>query len=348
MTCYHYHPTFDHQTLGIDFPALAPSALFKSVLPSANNVDGTVRDLLAARDVVLSPSELQRIHGFNCIGIAEKIPDLSLTLSSQVHVWHITDDLYPVTPSEVERWMVDTPPGKHWILSEREFDSSLIEQSNSLEVVVWGPERMASWIGESVLSGELGTFLQTEEEIESPVINIENASSENQTVRTLRPLVELNNWLEQRGWDGARTSPVLLSARLWDITGTLTGPDDQPESGNWQIIEDPWASTYQIHESEQVLGKSPALRIMKPSSGWMAERDSLPSEMLKLADQRRQGEPETNDDEVSSIMLEWWRLDQSSVQAEFSQLAIPGWIIYLEGNESKLLHGRNGRLYEFD
>jgi len=348
VTCCHYHPTFDHQTPLIDYPALTPSALFKSALPSANNVDGTVRDLLAARDVVLSPSELQRIHGFNCIGIAEKIPDLSQTLSSQVHVWHIIDDLYPVTASEVERWLVDAPPGKHWILSERDFDPSLIEQSNSLEVVVWGPERMASWIGESVLSGELGTFLQTEEEIQSPAINTENISSDSQTVRTLKPLVELKNWLEQRGWDSTRTSPVLLSARLWAITGTLTGPDDQLESGNWKIIEDPWASTYQMYEPEQVLGKSPALRIMNPSSGWMVERDRLPPKMLKLADQRRQGEPETNDDEVSSIMLEWWRLDQSSVQSEFSQLTIPGWIIYLDGDESKLLHGRNGRLYDFD
>ena len=348
VICCHYRPTFDYQTPRTDSYALARSALFKSALSSANNVDGTVRDLLAARDVVLSPSELQRIHGFNCLGIAERIPDLSQTLSSQVHVWHVTEDLYPVTASEVERWLVDAPPGKHWILSEREFDSSLILQSDSLEVVVWGPKRMASWIGESVLSGELGTFLQTGKDVDSPVINSGSPVPEGQTTRTLKPLVELNNWLEQRGWDGAITSPVLLSARLWEVSGTLTGPGEKSESGNWQIIEDPWASAYQLHDPEQELEKSPALRIINPPSGWLAEHDRLPPEMLKLADQRRQGEPETNDDEVSSIMLEWWRLDQSSVKAEFSQLTIPGWIVHPDGDEPKLLHGRNGRLYEFD
>ena len=80
----------------------------------------------------------------------------------------------------------------------------------------------------------------------------------------------------------------------------------------------------------------------------MAEQDRLPSEMLKLTDERRQGEPEVNDGEVSSIMLEWWRLDRNSASAEQSQLTIPGWIVHPEGGGPRLLHSRNGRVYEID
>ena len=312
-------------------------------------MNGTVRDLLAARGIALSPTDFTGIHGFNCIGIAERVPELNQDSSSQVFVWHVGDDLFPVTASEVERWMVDAPSGKHWILSERDFDPSLIPDSQSIKAVVWGPNRMASWIGESVLSGELGTFLNSDEEQEPPTYDSVENSELAQSQLTLRPLVELSSWLENRGWEGARTSPVLLSCRLWDVMGNLIGPDGQTESGNWQIIEDPWASSFHLHKTEQALEKSPSLRVIPPPSGWIAGKDRMPEEMLKLADQRRQGNPETNDDDdVSSIMLEWWRLDHSSAKGEYSQLTIPGWIVYPDGGESRLLHGRNGRVYEIE
>jgi len=310
-------------------------------------VDSIVKDLLAARGIALTPSEIYGSHGFSCLGVAERVPEISQEITSQVFVWHVSDDLFPVTVSEVERWIVDAPSGKHWILSEREFDSSLIADSHSIEAVVWGPKRMATWIGESVLSGDLDTFLNTNSQNEP--IKLEDLEDQEQPSEvTLRPLVELSKWLEQRGWEGVRTSPVLLSARLWSISGDLIGPDGQSESGSWQIIEDPWTTSFHILDIEHTLDKSPSLRTLSPPSGWLARQDSMPEDMLKLADQRRQGSRETNDDEVSSIMLEWWRLDHSSAKGEFSQLTIPGWIVYPDGAEARLLHGRNGRVYEFD
>lgn len=311
-------------------------------------MDGTVRDLLAARGIVLSPAKISGTHGFSCLGVAERVPELSQDSNSQVFVWHVSDDLFAVTASEVERWMVDAPPGKHWILSERDFDSSLIAESAPIEAVVWGPKRMATWIGESVLSGELGTFLNSDEPNVSTVHDSYEEQEQPLPELTLRPLVELHGWLEQRGWEGARTSPVLLSARLWVVTGNLIGPDGQAESGSWQIIEDPWATSFQIHDDENNLENSPTIRVLHPPSGWLARKDRMPDEMLKLVDQRRQGDPETNDDDVSSIMLEWWRLDQSSARGEYSQLTIPGWIVYPDGVEARLLHGRNGRIYNIE
>ena len=309
-------------------------------------MDVTVRDLLAARGIVLTSTKISGTHGFYCLGVAERVPELSQDSASQVFVWHIPDDLFPVTASEVERWMVDAPSGKHWILSERDFDSSLIAASQSIEAVVWGPKRMATWIGESVLSGELGTFLHSNEHDKPETSDSFVEQEKPQPQLTLKPLVELSSWLEHRGWEGVRTSPVLLSARLWVVRGNLIGPEGQTESGSWQIIEDPWATSFHIHEIEHALEKSPALRVMPPPSGWLAGKNRMPEDMLKLADQRRQGDPETNDDEVSSIMLEWWRLGHSSAVGEYSQLTIPGWIVYPDGSEARLLHARNGRVYE--
>ncbi len=323
-------------------------ALFKSDLPSAIVVDGIVKDLLAARDIVLNPTEVRGSHGFSCLGVAERVPELTQEITSQVFVWHVSDDLFPVTASEVERWIVDAPPGKHWILSEREFDPSLIEESHSIEAVVWGPKRMATWIGETILSGDLTTSLKTSSLNESVISEESQEQGKQYSEVTLKPLVELSVWLEQRGWEEIRTSPVLLSARLWTISGNLIGPDGQSESGSWQIIEDPWAISFHILDIKQTLDNSPSLRSLPPPSGWLVRQESMPEEMLKLADQRRQGTRETNDDEVSSIMLEWWRLDRSSATGEFSQLTIPGWIVYPDGVEARLLHGRNGRVYEIE
>ena len=72
----------------------------------------------------------------------------------------------------------------------------------------------------------------------------------------------------------------------------------------------------------------------------------MPPELLKLLDRRKQGEPESDKGPVSSIMLEWWRLDSDSASLSKSSLEIPGWVIDAEGIESQVLHGRNGRLYK--
>ena len=71
----------------------------------------------------------------------------------------------------------------------------------------------------------------------------------------------------------------------------------------------------------------------------------IPTELLKLLDRRKQGEPDSDKGPVSSIMLEWWRLDPDSTSLSEGSLAIPGWVIHAEGLEPQVLHGRNGRLY---
>lgn len=306
-----------------------------------------MRDLLALRAVKLHPAEdAPQIHGFRCMGVAERVPELGAAPGSTVHVWHVPSDILPISATEIERWSVDAPGGRHWILSERPFDESILDALKSVDVVIWGPERMAKWIGEAVLAGDLiahSPSLKNEPQVKRE----EAPSNESTGPRTaLRPLVELDSWLMQRGWEDANTSPVLLSARLWVVEGSLVGPEGDMESGVWRIVEDPWSGSLSVHEPEDELNYPPRLRTMEPPDGSWVDMRGMPPELLKLLDRRKQGEPESDKGPVSSIMLEWWRLDSDSASLSKGSLEIPGWVIDAEGAESQVLHGRNGRLYK--
>ena len=312
-------------------------------------MDEAVRDLLALRAVKLHPADdAPQIHGFRCMGVAERVPELGETPGSMVHVWHVPSDILPISVTEIERWSVDAPGGRHWILSERPFDETILAPLKSIDVVIWGPERMARWIGEAVMGGELVAHLpspQNQPQIERDKVSIVESASD---MTALKPLVDLDSWLMQRGWEDVNTSPVLLSARLWIVDGFLKGPEGDMEPGTWSIVEDPWSGTLSVHEPEEELAHPPRLRLIEPPNGSWSDIRAVPSELLKLLDRRKQGEPDSDEGPVSSIMLEWWRLDPDSTNLSDVQLVIPGWVINAEGSESQALHGRNGRLYEIE
>jgi hypothetical protein len=204
---------------------------------------------------------------------------------------------------------------------------------------------MARWIGEAVLTGELvahSPSLQEQSQIEHDEVLIAEPIS---PLVALRPLVELDSWLMQRGWEDASTSPVLLSAKLWVVDGCLKGPEGDTEPCVWSVVEDPWSGSLSVHEPEEELPHSPKLRLIEPPEGSWTNMRGMPTELLKLLDRRKQGEPDSDEGPVSSIMLEWWRLDPDSTSLSEGSLAIPGWVIHAEGLEPQILHGRNGRLY---
>ena len=315
---------------------------------TARNVDGAVRDLLALRAVQLHPANnIPKVHGFRCMGLAERVPELDEGPGSSVHVWHVHSDILPISMAEIERWSVDAPGGRHWILSERFFPEDILDSvDSSVDVVIWGPERMARWIGEAVLSGDLVAHSPDME----PETDTEGATSGTEPVgprRTLRPLVDLDSWLVQRGWEGVNTTPVLMSAKLWVISGSLVGPEDEGENEVWQVLEDPWSSSLTIYDPNEELDYPPRLRVVTPlKMSWRDIRE-LPPELLRLLDSRKQGEPDSNDGPVRSVMLEWWRFNSETAELTESPVTIPGWVLEVEGAPTQVLHGRNGRHYEY-
>ena len=316
---------------------------------AARNVDEAVRDLLALRAVQLHPANnIQKVHGFRCMGLAERVPELDERASSSVHVWHVPSDILPISPTEIERWSIDAPGGRHWILSERCFPEDILGSVDlSVDVVIWGPERMARWIGEAVLSGDLVAHSPDMESETDTEASNSGATEPIGPRRTLRPLVDLDSWLDQRGWERVNTTPVLMSAKLWIISGSLVGPEDESESAVWQVLEDPWSSSLAIYDPDEELDYPPRLRAVNPSEmSWM-DIQKLPPELLRLLDSRKQGEPDSNDGPVRSTMLEWWRFNSETAEFTESPVTIPGWVIEVEGASTQVLHGRNGRRYEY-
>ena len=258
---------------------------------TARNVDGAVRDLLALRAVQLHPANnIQKVHGFRCMGLAERVPELDERPGSSVHVWHVPSDILPISPTEIERWSIDAPGGRHWILSERSFPEDILGSvDSSVDVVIWGPERMARWIGEAVLSGDLVAHSPDMESETDTEASNSGATEPIGPRRTLRPLVDLDSWLDQRGWEGVNTTPVLMSAKLWIISGSLVGPEDESESAVWQVLEDPWTSSLSIYDPDEELDYPPRLRVVNPQEMSLIGIRLLPPELLRLLDSRKQG-----------------------------------------------------------
>ena len=316
---------------------------------TARNVDEAVRALLALRAVQLHPTNnMHKVHGFRCMGLAERVPELDEGPGSSVHVWHVHSALLPISPTEIERWSVDAPGGRHWILSERSFPEDILDSvDSSVDVVIWGPERMARWIGEAVLSGDLVAHSPDMESETGTEVSTSGVTEPIGPRRALKPLVDLDSWLVQRGWEEVNTTPVLMSAKLWIISGSLVGPEDERESAVWQVLEDPWSSSLAIYDPDEELDYPPRLRVVNPPEMSWTDIRELPPELLRLLDSRKQGEPDSNDGPVRSMMLEWWRFNSKTAEFTESPVTIPGWVIEVEGAPTQVLHGRNGRRYEY-
>jgi len=309
-------------------------------------VEDAVRQLLAVRGVRLNEAPQGRTTpGFILLGVAERVPEFGELKGSPVTVWHIPSDILPISRAELERWCVDMPPGRHWLLSQRELPGDLysIFPADS-QVVAWGPNKMSVWFGEAILSGELKVSLLDEHELKT---NPETSSTESESseTRLVEAVVNLDSWLIQKNLETALTSPVFLKGKIWEVKGEIVSPKGDSERDIWMIIENPWSSDLSIFENEEKNYATPSLRvILPPENRWM-KREQLISKLPSLLDARRQGESEQSENSVRSIMLEWWRVDLESISIRSIDAFFPAWILHVEGREDVLLHGINGRTY---
>ena len=82
-----------------------------------------------------------------------------------------------------------------------------------------------------------------------------------------------------------------------------------------------------------------------PNENWLSE-DRIKTEISKIVEERRRGDSGevSISGTVRSMLLEKWVLDIHMAMIEHYRIFIPGWLINLESD--KILHGRNGRLYD--
>ncbi len=316
-------------------------------------MDDLVGDLLNLRGVrLIEASGIVQSIGFRCLGVAERIPEFEDESGGSVHVWHISSGLLPISVAEAERWLVDAPTGAHWILSEREFEPAASELlASRLRLELWNPDTLSRWIGEAVLRGDLQAGIPRQTQPESDQIDDSIAGQDHsQPVSrvVLQPLVDLDEWLIQRGLEFVEASPVLLEANIWRIEGSLVSPEGVRENGTWNVLEDPWAGRLEMYEESNMLATTPSLRLIwVESSSWLPEND-LRTMLVGILETRRQKQQEAKEGStVRSTMLERWIFDSDDAVLEKMPTAIPAWIIdHDRGRE--ILHSRNGRTYEIN
>ena len=309
-------------------------------------MESAIRKLLENRAVNLRPSPVESPpHGFICIGIAKRVPDLHPSDNREVFVWHVPSDLLSLSEQELERWRVDAPKGRHWILSERELspDSSPF---NSSDVIFWGPDSISNWIGQAVLSGEL-VARNPDGMPKGDLLLSDSDNPDNCEPISLKPSFDPAYWLAHRGMEGSVITPVLLNAKLWTVTGDLVAPSLDVERDHWSVIEDPWSACLRMLDYSDQANNIPDLRTISPADeSWLPE-SRLHVEIQKLLEVRKRSRVEETDSSgpVKSMLLEKWSFRKESAQFHESALFIPGWIIQTTG---KILHGSNGRTYNLD
>ena len=309
-------------------------------------MEDAVRQLLEVRGVRLNESlQGTKTPGFILLGVAERVPEFGEMKGSSVTVWHIPSDIFPLSRAELERWCVDMPSGRHWLLSQRELPSDLssIFPTDS-QIVAWGPSKMSVWFGEAILSGDLEVSLPNEYGFKK---NSDTSSPENEVneIRLVEAVINLDSWLLQKNLENALTSPVFLEGKIWEVKGEIVSPEGVSERETWMIMEDPWSPNLSIFEDKENNYATPNLRIMAPPQERWMKREQLISKLPSLLDARRQGESEHRENSVRSIMLEWWRVDLESITIRTIGAVFPAWILNVEGREDVLLHAINGRTY---
>ena len=308
-----------------------------------------VRAILNSRTVSLEPSEKTfNIYGFKCLGIAEKLLDLDEMSDSSVYIWHVQSDILPISKNEIERWSIDAPGNRHWILSERKItEDVLVNLPDDFKVITWGPDKLSRWIGESVLRGDLIVKNPSNEQIlvEDDIFEDINNSRENETI-TLNPVIKLEDWLQTEPSGSLNSMPVFLLVKLWKISGTMIGPDSIKDGGKWTFIEDPWMKKVIPFSEEQIFLNSPNLRRIKISEDNWLSLDQLKTNLKPMLDFRKKEESNDATELVKSTMLEWWRVDLSSLNFDFQYAQIPAWKLIFEDGEEKILHSHNGKTYD--
>tara|TARA_A100001037_G_scaffold303830_1_gene338878 strand:+ start:608 stop:1549 length:942 start_codon:yes stop_codon:yes gene_type:complete len=308
-----------------------------------------VRAILKSRTVSLeSVSDEYDIYGFKCLGIAEKLLDIDDVNGSSVYIWHVKNDILSVSKNEIERWAIDAPGTRHWILSERKIPETILQSlPKDFQVIFWGPEKLSRWVGESVLRGEL--VVKSSDIKELPILDNKTEYIENygdKEVLTLKPLISLDDWLKTEPSGSFNSIPVYILVKIWRINGFVVGPESIEENKKWVLVEDPWMEKLYHFRNEDLLLNPPELQKIIPSdSNWLSIK-SLKERLKPILDYRKKENLSTATDLVKSTMLEWWRVDIQSLELEFEYAQIPAWMINFEDGEQKILHSQSGKIYQ--
>ena len=307
-------------------------------------MEDILRALLSIRSVDFDSSDIG-IPGspFRPIGVATAVPDFGIH-TGRTFIWHAPPEILPITRSELDRFEMDSPDGFHLILSERPTHSDC-DPIDGTKFQIVSPKQISHWIGSAVLSGDIVASAVPGESDNTESNDLSTYSIEEE-MGVLSSKIDIDSWTASRGIEGFSSSPMLLEARIWRVSGDLHGPSGSSEKGEWTILEDPWSQRLSIIGESESMQKSPKIRSIEPPNGNWLNEGRLKLEISKIVEERRRGDSGevSISGTVRSMLLEKWVLNIHMAMIKHHRIFIPGWLINLESD--KILHGRNGRLYD--
>ena len=309
-----------------------------------------IRDLLNQLGASLDPPPPHTpCPGISLLGILSNPPATRSgpKLSIGTHVWHAHDGWAPLDNLEIERWLVDAPSGSHWILSERPLRLEQKPQRNNIEYDVWSPIHFAQWLGDAVLNGDLNASVP--QTMPPSVVEVEDVERATLSIKqtgpsALRPQIELESVLERLTLSHAEPRPVLLSARIWVVTGILRGPGESADRRGWELLEDPFTGEIDHIGKIETLDFVPKLERIEPKS-WVDESEIAPK-LASLCEERRHYTVTESSgiSQVQGSVLHWWKLDPSSAEMTPHLALLPAWQLRIPERGTALVHGLTGQL----
>ncbi|MCP2507160.1 MAG: hypothetical protein NLN64_02540 [Candidatus Thalassarchaeaceae archaeon] len=291
---------------------------------------------------------IYEITDIKIIGMVDSFPDLPRSTTGPTYIWHISNGITSINKSEIERWSVDAPSGNHLLISERGFKPELLKYLEILQnVIIWGPDKLAQWIGKAVLSGIIipadthGYDENLSDEIDKSSNKIFN---EFESV-ALKPTIDIKKWLNDNSFSDVRITPVLLKCKIWFINGELKNSNGDFEEHNWKIIEDSWSNKIYEYDDNDKLEFIPSLRILEPNRmAWKGDNQII-NLLVDILSEKRQGKPKLSGGMTRSMMLQNWRFNADKAELDFQYIFISAWILNL--TIPTILHGINGKTYKF-
>ncbi|DAC48411.1 MAG TPA: hypothetical protein HA340_07025 [Candidatus Thalassarchaeaceae archaeon] len=290
-----------------------------------------------------------RTPGINCLGIIESITDgeIKCPVSIGSFVWHAEPGWAPIDRMELERWLVDSPAGSHWLISERRLlELDRIPIRDQLELDLWGSDDLAQWLGNAVLIGRLKLSMHNYDSNSMGAISERTEKSTPPPIKaiTLKPKVILTEWLSQRGYERLPVRPVLLEGREWDVDGHLIGPEGASERNRWTLIDDPFTGQLTKKGDVEALPCAPHLERISPRS-WKTQ-EMVRSELTSVCEERRHWNisQSSSDGEIQGSILHWWRIDEGTAELTNSPILIPGWEVEFPSTGWMLVHGLSGEI----
>lgn len=226
----------------------------------------------------------------------------NLGMKEGMELWTSGQGFAPLDLAGIETWFFDAPRGEHLIIAERKitFDVEQMPSRPGRNLTIWKLRDIAAFIGYAVIDGRL---LIIDEDTEQ-IIESEPELFSGNGPFTLKPCNDFSS-LDENGLDVSMAKPVLIPARLHNVTGLLKGPGED-EISRWVLN---CGGLHLIGEVE-LLERAPFLN-----------QESLPiveePDFSDILSERRSHSDGMGD------LLRWWKFDNETVNLKTYDVLVP-------------------------